>query len=122
MLGFSMGEILFLGILALILIGPDELPKVARQIGRFLNDIKRTTSEFTNEIKEQAKFDPKAYLEEHRLNDDVPEAPTPPSPHVQPRDQMSDDEYQNHIGGHHHAPPPTAPSATDEKKTDEGKS
>lgn len=114
-----MGEILFLAILALILIGPDELPKVARQIGRFLNDIKRTTSEFTNEIKEQAKFDPKAYLDEHRIkdkSDDVPPAPAPA-----PLDQMSDEEYQKHIGGHHHpTPPPAATSSVEPEKKNEG--
>lgn len=118
-----MGEILFLAILALILIGPDELPKVARQIGRFLNDIKRTTSEFTNEIKEQAKFDPKAYLEEHRSKEQSIDMPLAPAP----RDQMSDEEYQKHIGGNHsttHAstptPQPSISVATPSEKKNEG--
>lgn len=42
-LGFS--EIIVLGIIALIFIGPKELPEIARVIGRFINDLKRTTGD-----------------------------------------------------------------------------
>ena len=40
-IGFT--EMLLIGFLALVLIGPKELPELARTIGRFLNDLKRGT-------------------------------------------------------------------------------
>ena len=57
MFGLSFFEILFLAILALIVIGPKELPIVARTLGRFLNDLKRTTNGLTEELKQHARID-----------------------------------------------------------------
>lgn len=59
-----MGEILILAAIALIVIGPEDLPKLARQIGRFVNDIKRSTQTFAEDLKEQAKFDPQEFLKQ----------------------------------------------------------
>lgn len=57
MFGLGMSEIIFLAVLALIVIGPKELPQVARSIGRFLNELKRSTNSLTDELKEQARID-----------------------------------------------------------------
>jgi sec-independent protein translocase protein TatB len=57
MFGLGMSEIIFLAILALIVIGPKELPEVARTLGRFLNELKRTTGDFTDDLKKQARVD-----------------------------------------------------------------
>ncbi len=57
MFGLGMSEIIFLGLLALIVIGPKELPELARTIGRFMNELKRSTNVLTDELKQQAKFD-----------------------------------------------------------------
>lgn len=57
MFGLGMSEILVLGILALILIGPDQLPEIARTIGKFLNELKRSTEGLTDDLKKQAKVD-----------------------------------------------------------------
>lgn len=65
MFGLGFSEILLLGLLALLLIGPKELPEMARVIGRFINELKRTTEGFSSELKSQAKFqDPTDYLYE----------------------------------------------------------
>lgn len=50
---FNMGftEMLVIAVLALILIGPKQIPEVARNVGRFLNELKRTTESFTDELK-----------------------------------------------------------------------
>lgn len=45
-LGFS--ELLLLGVIALIFIGPSQLPEVARTLGRLLNEFKRASSDFQN--------------------------------------------------------------------------
>lgn len=45
-LGFS--ELIVLGVLALIFIGPKQLPEVARVIGRLLNEFKSATGDLTS--------------------------------------------------------------------------
>jgi Tat protein translocase TatB subunit len=56
-LGFS--ELVLLGIIALIFIGPQQLPELARSIGRLLNELKRATNDFqdtiTNPIKDEVQ-------------------------------------------------------------------
>lgn len=52
-----MSELIMLGVLALILIGPKQLPEVARTLGRFINDLKRSADGLTEEIKKQATVD-----------------------------------------------------------------
>jgi Sec-independent protein translocase protein TatA len=47
MFGFSMGEMLLLMAIALIAIGPKQLPEVARTLGKFMNELKRATGDFT---------------------------------------------------------------------------
>jgi sec-independent protein translocase protein TatB len=75
MFGFSIGEILLLAVIALIVVGPKQLPDFARQIGRLLNDIKRSTSDFAEEMKNQA-----------RIDFDVKEVPKPPKPETEKKD------------------------------------
>jgi sec-independent protein translocase protein TatB len=57
MFGLGMSEILVLVVLGLILIGPKELPQLARTLGRFLNELKRTTDGIGYELRQQVKFD-----------------------------------------------------------------
>lgn len=55
-LGFS--EIVIIGILALILIGPKQLPEVARVVGRMLREFKQATTDLSGgllEVKEELK-------------------------------------------------------------------
>lgn len=47
-LGFS--EMVIIGVLALILIGPKQLPEVARTLGKFLNELKRSADVLKEEI------------------------------------------------------------------------
>lgn len=51
MFGIGFTEILAVAVIALIFIGPDDLPKFARTIGRFLNELKRGSDSFVNDIK-----------------------------------------------------------------------
>lgn len=101
MFGLGMSEIILLGVIALVVIGPKELPELARTVGRFLNDLKRTTNVLQDELKEQVRLD--------RLGlEDEPKAP-----HVDPS-----------TTGHHAPPAEEAPeqmelteqSASEEKK------
>lgn len=51
MFGLGMSEIIFLAILALVVVGPKELPQLARTLGRFLNELKRSTNMLSEEFK-----------------------------------------------------------------------
>ena len=50
MFGIGMSEMLIIGIIALILIGPDQIPETARTIGKFLNELRRATDDFKGNI------------------------------------------------------------------------
>ena len=50
MFGIGIGEILVILAIALIVLGPKEIPKVARTIGRVMRDIQRTTDELRRTI------------------------------------------------------------------------
>jgi sec-independent protein translocase protein TatB len=74
MFGLSIGEVLLLAVIALIVIGPKQLPEFARQIGRLINEIKRSTNHFAEEMKQQTKIE----FDINRQEIAKPEPPPPP--------------------------------------------
>jgi sec-independent protein translocase protein TatB len=68
MFGIGTGEILLILIIALIVLGPERMPQVARDIGRVMNDLRRTSDELQREL----------------LNADRPEPQPPPAPEPRP--------------------------------------
>ena len=50
MFDFSWSELLLIGIVALIFIGPKELPGVLRTLGQWMSKIRRMASEFQNQF------------------------------------------------------------------------
>ncbi len=54
MFDFGFGELLLIGIVALIIIGPKELPTVFRQLGRFTGKIRRMAREFSRAMEDAA--------------------------------------------------------------------
>ncbi len=84
-IGFT--ELIILGLIALIFIGPQQLPEVARTVGRLLNEWKRATSDFQNTITTH-------------LTEEVQQRRT----ETQDVYQQSADDYAKHIaipGSHH---------------------
>jgi sec-independent protein translocase protein TatB len=61
MFGLGFSEIIVIGVLALILLGPEQLPDLARTLGRFINDLKRTSDNLKDEF-EQANIHPARLL------------------------------------------------------------
>jgi len=51
---FSLSEMLFLAVLALLIFGPQRLPDIARRIGRIVAELKRASSEFRNQLEAEA--------------------------------------------------------------------
>lgn len=58
----SLSHIIILGIIILIVVPPEKLPEIMRNIGRFIGDLKRQTngvfSEITSDIKKDVKLTP----------------------------------------------------------------
>jgi Sec-independent protein translocase protein TatA len=98
---FSVPDILVLGVLGLLLFGPDRLPKVMRQAGRFMRDVQNTSQSFIAEMERAADtHEPPAAAppwrasetyeppwRENAPSDDQPELPlgerlTEPSPNI----------------------------------------
>lgn len=66
-LGFS--ELILLGVIALIFIGPDQLPELASTLGRLLNEFKRASSDFQSSLTDTLKDDFTNRIGESRKQD-----------------------------------------------------
>jgi len=51
----SGGEIFVILLVVFIIFGPDKIPEIARWIGKSVNEIKRATSEITDESSKETK-------------------------------------------------------------------
>ncbi|HTX58638.1 MAG TPA: twin-arginine translocase TatA/TatE family subunit [Verrucomicrobiae bacterium] len=51
---FSVPDILVVSVLALLLFGPDRLPKMMRQAGRFMREVQNTSASFIAEMERAA--------------------------------------------------------------------
>ncbi len=100
MFGFgSLSHILVVLILALIFIGPKQLPEVARSLGRMLNELRRASNMFTSQIN--AQFDDKP------TTGPMPVPPQDPSPRYQASHQAHSANYPNPNHSEIHVSHPT---------------
>lgn len=51
---FSAADMIIIGGLALLLFGPDRLPGLMRQAGRFMREVQNTSSAFVSEMERAA--------------------------------------------------------------------
>src|SRR5262245_31567745 len=69
LMNLGLAEMLFLVLLALILFGPRKLPEIARQMGRFMAEFRRASSDFQSQIHEEVRkleleeADPRKHIE-----------------------------------------------------------
>jgi Tat protein translocase TatB subunit len=75
MFGLSFTHLILLAIIALVVLGPEQLPEVARTIARLLNEWKRATSDIQNSLT-------------NTLRDDFNRPPTPPPSPAPPEPQV----------------------------------
>jgi len=54
---FSVPDVLVISVLALLLFGPDRLPKVMRQAGRFMRELQNTSQAFVSEMERAADLE-----------------------------------------------------------------
>lgn len=74
MFGLSFTHLLILAVIAIVFIGPEQLPEVARTFARLLNEWKRTTSDIKYNLSKSLEEPPKY----------VPPEPNPPPAEVPP--------------------------------------
>lgn len=53
MFGMGVGELLLIFVIALLVFGPDKLPQVARNIGKTVGDLRRTTNDIKYSIERE---------------------------------------------------------------------
>jgi sec-independent protein translocase protein TatB len=53
-------ELIFIGIIALIFLGPRRMPEMARKLGKIMNDLRSTTSEFRQTWEREVNFEEEA--------------------------------------------------------------
>jgi Tat protein translocase TatB subunit len=69
MFGIGPEELVLILIIALIVLGPERMPKVARDLGRVVGDLRRTSDQLREE-----------FLNADKLLDKAAEAAAPPAP------------------------------------------
>jgi len=79
MFDLSIPKLLILAVIALVIFGPNELPKIASQAGRALRDLRRIAEGAKNDLREGlgpefADFDiedlnPKRFVQKHLFDD-----------------------------------------------------
>jgi sec-independent protein translocase protein TatB len=80
----SLTKLLILAVIALIVFGPNELPKVASQVGRVLRDLRRIADGATAELKEGLgpefqnfeldDLNPRRFVTKHLFDDETQKA------------------------------------------------
>ena len=57
MLGVGGSEVFFIALIFLLIFGPGSLPKMARDVGRFVSEARRAVDDFKDEITSAADDD-----------------------------------------------------------------
>ncbi|HYQ81459.1 MAG TPA: twin-arginine translocase TatA/TatE family subunit [Anaeromyxobacteraceae bacterium] len=114
MFGLGFGEILIILVLALILLGPQRLPDVAKQLGRGLRDFKKATDDlrgqFERELYSEDRPKPKPALVQPPAAPPVPAQP-PGSVPSATADNVSGLEAAVAVPGQVAPEPPPTPEA-----------
>lgn len=96
MFDLSITKLLVLAVIALVIFGPDQLPKIASQAGKVLRDLRRMAEQAKVDLTEGlgpefADFDvadlnPRAFVRKHLLDDLDDLDPAGPRPRPHPMD------------------------------------
>lgn len=104
---FNLGflEIFLLAIIALLVVGPEKLPKLARDVARFINDVKRTTNTITQDItkaidEENFQKKLKKLDEEGKVNTEEPDLESSEQHPPTEDDLIEEDDLHAHLHEH----------------------
>jgi sec-independent protein translocase protein TatB len=73
MLGIGAEELMLVLIVALLVLGPERLPRMARDVGRVVGDLRKTSDEFREEFLQADKF-----LTAEKILESQASTPAPP--------------------------------------------
>jgi len=76
--GIGGPELVFIGILALLMFGSQRLPELGRSLGRAIREFKRATAGVEENLREVMREDPKP-----RVRPPAAPKPVPPRPHAE---------------------------------------
>jgi sec-independent protein translocase protein TatB len=110
MFDIGWGELLVIGIVALVVIGPKELPAVLRMAGQWMGKIRRMASEFQNQFQEAMREAEMADLK--KQVDEMSKAATD-LPHFDPL-ETARREMQGAIDGKPDVPTPAVPTPAEQ--------
>jgi len=79
MFGIGTGELLLLLIIALVVLGPERMPRMARDIGRVVGELRRTSDELRDEFMNADKLINKAADVAASQPQSAGSAPRPPT-------------------------------------------
>ncbi|MGB5159366.1 Sec-independent protein translocase protein TatB [Desulfobacterium sp. N47] len=69
MFDIGMPEFLLIAAIALIVVGPDKLPDIAKTLGRMFGELKKTTNEFKQTMEAEIKFDELNHIDDKKIID-----------------------------------------------------
>ena len=78
MFGLGFGEILIILVLALVLLGPQRLPDVAKQLGKGLRDFKKATDDLKYQFERELYAEPNKQAPARAAPPAVAPVPAPP--------------------------------------------
>lgn len=126
----SFSHLLILGIIAVIVIPPEKLPEVARQVARFLGELRRMSSGIFDNLQKdpgpqlkpednQKRYEQQTQAQAQTQTTQAPVTPAAPEPPVQVQpdpaaEKAAQEEYLRHIQGD--PAPPEAKTTPDQKK------
>jgi Tat protein translocase TatB subunit len=119
MLDFGFSEILLTSAIALVVLGPERLPKVARQVGNWMGRARAMARQLSEQLEREVSAD--ELLKEQSNPSSANRIAPPPAPYVPPGPSVTPE--ANHAGVDPHAAPhaeynppstvPTAPPSND---------
>jgi sec-independent protein translocase protein TatB len=112
--GVGTAELLVIGLIALLVLGPDKLPEAARKVGRIITELRRVSSGFQSELRDalQEPMDGAPTVQ----GSPTPKAPRPPGHEtdgeVPDRPVGRDDDAAQATSSPDDVPDPVAPGET----------
>ena len=97
MFDIGWGELLIIGTLAIVLVGPKRLPEVAHTAGKIWRDLRKAFDDATGDIRQEldaAREEVGKAREQARAGLSAPPAAPPPSPSQPPANQPPPDSDQ----------------------------
>lgn len=121
---FDMGflELLIIGVVGLLVLGPERLPKAARTLGLWIGKIKRTVSGMQREISAQLEAEElrqKLNEQQKKLDESVKQVKRDVESLAEPESGRVEDKQQSPASGQEDTGKPAAPSEPPAKRLDD---